>query len=284
MNTTARGWARMGLSLVAAGVAALMVASPAFAAKGGEPGAPSGETLGNNLSIPAIFVGDMTAAPALRIPCAEAAAAVAPTGPQSTVYPGYYLQKTEAIWSATCSTATGDVHVLADWGDNLTNDEVGVKAGKTIRVEMALMDNSGTSTTGYSVVKLEPEMLDRLSPYGTLGNPEAMTARAWDSGARLEIKTADGVTIYEAAATAEINSTGGVVYGYNWGQKGAFPPPGDYVITFTVSGGTTFDGTIDTTDRADASGQTATLAVTLLPKSGGAGNSGNSGNHGNPNK
>jgi len=281
MNTTARGWARVGFSLIAAGLAAMMVASPAFAAKGGTPGAPSGETLGNNLSVPAIFVGDTTYAPALRIPCADAATAVAPTGPQSTVYPGYYLQKTEAVWSATCTTAETGVHVLADWGDNLTNDEVGVKAGKTIRVEMALMDDSGSTSTGYSVVKLEPEMLDRLSPYGTLGAPEAMTARAWDTGARLQITTAEGVTIYEAAATAEINSTGGVVYGYNWGQKGSFPPPGDYVITFTVSDGTTFDGTVDTTDRADNTAHTATLEVTLLPKSGGGGNSGS---HGNPNK
>lgn len=283
MNTTARGLTRVAFSLLAAGLAATMVASPAFAAKGGTPGAPEkpGETSGNNLSVPAIFVPDTIGAPALRLPCAEEP--VAPgwdDSPTSVVYPGYWLQKTSATWSASCETAT-TASVVADWGDNLTNEEVGIKAGKTIRVEMGLLGPTAAPDDGFAVDKLDPDLLDRLSNYGTKGDPLAAgtATRIWDAGAHLTITHADGTPVYDGPATAEINSMGAVVYGYNWGQKGAPPAAGDYVIIFTVSNGTTITG-VDDGDYPHTE-HTATLYLELLPKSGGGGNNGN---HGNPNK
>ncbi|HET8977170.1 MAG TPA: hypothetical protein VFN87_03370, partial [Solirubrobacteraceae bacterium] len=80
------------LILVATLVAMLGVTASAMAAGGppagrgggggGGTGGGSTETLGNNLSVPAVFVPSTTAtgAPALRLGCGPA---VAPSGPQS---------------------------------------------------------------------------------------------------------------------------------------------------------------------------------------------------------
>ena len=73
------------IGAITVAVAGLTVSAPAFAA-----GADGETTLGNNLSVPAVFVPDVTAlgAPVLRVPCG---AAVVPSGPESTQYPGYWL-------------------------------------------------------------------------------------------------------------------------------------------------------------------------------------------------
>lgn len=130
--------------------------------------------------------------------------------------------------------ATHTVEVTADWGDNLTSAPL--KAGTPIRTEMGLIatllnDAALPDMTGYTVYKLTDE-LDRLATYGTTDDqvtpyPEV---RAWDAGARLKIERSDGFVVYDGPFTAEINSTGRVVYGYNW-QK---PLAGTYTITFTA--------------------------------------------------
>ncbi|TDW31427.1 hypothetical protein [Cryobacterium psychrophilum] len=52
------------------------------------------------LSAPAYFVGGYSGTPALRVPICGALNPA--TGPTSTICPGYHLQKTEAMWQATC--------------------------------------------------------------------------------------------------------------------------------------------------------------------------------------
>jgi hypothetical protein len=168
--------------------------------------------------------------------------------PSSTEFEGYWLQKTEATWSATCTTA-GTANVIADWGDNLTSRPT-QPAGQPIRVEMSLLDLTTTGMTGYAITNLTPDLADRLATYGTRGAPDdlyltgepgAPSVRVFDAGATLTIeKIVDEVptlVVFDGPMTAEINSTGAVVYGFNWGTKGKAnaPAPGTYRLTFTTN-------------------------------------------------
>lgn len=176
----------------------------------------------------------------------------------------YYLQKTDATWTADCieDDSSDSVEVIAKWGDNLVGDGQ-LRAKKPIRVEVNLTENNGTSDhNGYKVWKLDPNELDRNSRYGTRGgdtlnasvsdldnffppsNPATQPYRVYDQGATLKIErctssacsTVDPTPIYNAFMPAEINSTGAVVYGYNWGTstKGVSTAPeaGTYKLTF----------------------------------------------------
>lgn len=226
-------------------VVGTMIVTTALLVTGGLAAAaePGEETLGNNLSVPAVFVPGTGGAPTLRLGCPPGP--IAPDGPQSATFPGYWLQKTAATWSAACATR-GSASVVADWGDNLTRSTT-LKAGMPIRVEVGLLTT--TDLTGFVITNLTPDQLDRLATYGTDGSilgASALGTRVWDSDAWLRIQK-DGVTIHEARMTAEINSMGAVVYGYNWGIKGRSntPATGDYVLTFTVSGATSITGLTD---------------------------------------
>jgi hypothetical protein len=242
-------------------------AGPATAAGGPPPGHGGGgeETLGNNLSVPAIFVPSTAGAPTLRTPCPTDA--VAASGPTAT-YDGiaYYLQQTEAIWSAECTTASA-ASVQAKWGDNLLNGRA-LKTGSPIRVEMALL--SDVTATGYTVLKLTDE-LDRYATYGTDGVQVELGARVWDAAAHLRIVSATGVVVYDGPITAEINATGSVVYGYNWGiKKSTTTASGTYTLTFSVSDATTI--TAAPAGEAGVTGFTAHSAwVTVVVGGGGGG-------------
>ena len=121
--------------------------------------------------------------------------------------------------------------VVAAWRDNLTGDAK-LKVGSPIRVEMGL-DAGTQGMAGYTVEKLEPDELDRVSPYGMLSDltvskkdpyPET---RVWDQTAHLTITSSTGDVVVDEPATAEINATGRVVYGYNL----RVPAAGTYSIT-----------------------------------------------------
>jgi len=66
----------------------------------------------------------------------------------------------------------------------------------------------------------------------------------YDNGAKLKIEQCENVScqviiktiLPDAAATAELNSLGNIVYGYNWGTKGKTnaPAAGIYKLTFTA--------------------------------------------------
>ncbi len=236
---------------------------------GGGGGGEEETILGNNLSVPTIFVAGSTA-PTTRIPCPSLAISPGTDGKTpSTEYPGYWLQKTDATWTAECTT-TESANVTADWGDNLTGEH-GVTGNHTIRVEVGLLDMEAIMT-GYTVENLTPSLDDRNSTYGTLGDPQAVFttgadifAKVWDPGATLKIEKMNGPTpastIYDGPMSSEINSTGSVVYGYNWGNKGSPPGTGIFRLTFTTSPATLITGVADTS--AEFTEHSSSLLVNL---------------------
>ncbi|WNM25185.1 hypothetical protein [Demequina capsici] len=272
---------KRAVPIAGAVLVAAMLATPAAA-----KGRPTAEDFGNNLSQPSMYVlGEgVTAipstAPQPRVACDGAPHAPGTDGVPATT-DGYWLQKTAATWGGTCVTAS-QATVRVDWGDNLMGDTA-LKAGKVIRVEVGLeaLTTSGGDLTpaeaiGYTIVNLSEEGVpDRLAVYGTadtVGSPSPVMV--WDHDADLTIATrADDGSVsdsFTTVATAEVNSTGKIVYGFNWGQKGDFPPAGDYVITFTVSDDTTIASVVgwdpDTMERHDHS---VSLDITLSASAGG---------------
>jgi hypothetical protein len=288
MKTSRQFRSRLITAAVVIGLTSL--SANTIAAKGGKPG---GETLGNNLSVPAKFVPNTTGAPTLRIPCGTYAEPGGDGVSPSTVYDGYWLQKTAATWSADCLTAP-TAEVIADWGDNLTNSEASLAAGRPIRVEVSLLDLSETTLKGFKITNLTPELADRLATYGTrnastdgytTNNPSVPAARVWDAGAKLNIQklNSDGsvqATIFDGPMTAEINSGGSVVYGYNWGTKGKTNSPavGTYKLTFSTSVATTIIGVADLTGNIPVFDDNSTSVTITLSGSTGGGGSGGAGN------
>jgi len=256
---------------VATALAGMLVYSvDAFAAKGGIPGPPGGETLAQSLSVPTIMVGT----PAGGLYCGNETFAptelVPPPGPsgldplyyevplQTDVY--WWVQKVHT-WQAQCLTANS-AEVFGAWGDNLEGDAK-LKAGSPIRVEIVLnntevfdLDVLPETLQGYNVIKLEPDKLDRESAYGhpavddpdngdavpidfpqlTTGTGET-AVQGWlvhDALMTFSVLNKDtGVYAVDPGTfpTAEINATGKVVYGYNL----RLGEPGHYRIQFTSS-------------------------------------------------
>jgi hypothetical protein len=173
---------------------------------------------------------------------------VEPSGDPSTGYPldpsVYYFVQGENAWQAQCFNAV-TTRATAAWGDNLTG-AAKLTTGHQIRVELGLFNVASwrPSMDGYVVVKLNPEALDRVSAYGTLatdngGSGYVATAttftaaeqRVYDGEAVFSIRYLGDrsmVVPFGTPASAEINATGNVVYGYN--LKAA--QPGKYAIRF----------------------------------------------------
>ena len=234
----------------------------AGAAAGGGGSSGGEETTANNLSVPTVFVPNPGS---FTVTCGDGVPSdlVHATGDPTTGYPldttaYYYVQGTNT-WQAQCETAAaGTVSATAAWGDNLTGSAK-ISASKPIRVEVALSDTAATTMGGFTVQKLEPGALDRNSAYGTLATksgdgyvdnpltPFTSTA-VYDAGATLTIynKSTPGFPIVDGPASAEINATGNIVYGYNL----TVPADGYYVLEFdspnvTLTGadaGTVIDG------------------------------------------
>lgn len=228
-------------------LAMTLSAAPAFArgpggGSGGGGGGGGGETtVANNLSVPAVFIGSAgfgLTNPDLQMPTGDPSTgwAVDPTG-------YYYVQGTNK-WQAQYTVMNSDT-ATAKWGDNLLGGSASLKAGHPIRVEMGLTSDDVTTMTGFTVIKLQPSLADRLSKYGTkatadptsstgwAGTPVAnMSARVWVDGATLTISGPSGTTT--VAMPGEINATGAVVFGYNWRPS----EPGVYTLTFKVPAGT----------------------------------------------
>ena len=132
--------------------------------------------------------------------------------------------------------AGGVLQATAAWGDNLAGDAK-LKVGSPIRVEIVLTEDSLSTQEGYTVVKLDPAALDRDSPYGTLATddgtglsatPDVSAPLVYDSEASLTSR-AQTLRAGEDPASAEVNATGKVVYGYNL----RVPATGDYTISYT---------------------------------------------------
>lgn len=205
------------------------------------------ETLSNNVSRPTIV---FTGGGLTNVTCAAEAWSplVAPTEPPEvqdnfsydpTV--SWFVQGVHK-WQAPCmSTSTTPLPVTGAWGDNLTGDAK-LKVGSPIRVELVLSyDTLTADQPGYDVLKLQPDLLDRESKYGTMAytddSGETYYAKTinfipgvYDHAGRLRIEQVGGTWVYDQATGAEINAKGIVVYGYNL----RVPTAGDYLITYTL--------------------------------------------------
>ena len=254
----------------------LGLSQAANAAKG-TPGPPEGkgeDTTPNSLSVPVINV-DAASAPfacastALVLPSGETLtfpddfdpAITTPTEEGFLPPAGeYYVQGVNA-WQAECGATTTALNVTADWGDNLGGDAK-TSVGSPVRVEVGLMVDTATHTEyatmqGFEVVKLTEE-LDRYATYGTLGDPEVLgEVRAYDDGARLRIYFGDTLLSDEVFG-AELNSTGRIVYGYNWTPAGV----GQYTLEF-------YAPSVNITNATD--GHSVTVDVMVDPATGGGG-------------
>jgi hypothetical protein len=238
-------------ALIAAMAMALACTNPDVVGpnmKYGPPGGTGGGTGGgggggghepggtNNLSVPTIMIGGSFTG----VTCTSGDDLVYPSGTPLSDYelPGSYFVQGVHTWQADCSTASSAT-ATAEWGDNLAGDAK-LKAGSPIRVELGLFDDTGIQMNGFTVIKLEPSELDRVSAYGTLatGTPpvataEFLPARVFDAAVTFSVQnvgTGEYVVPLGTNPTAEINATGKVVYGYNL-RVGT---PGDYLITFVI--------------------------------------------------
>lgn len=279
-------WRGVGLFAGTVALTATSIAGAYSAPGGGGPPHPPGEEgdeAGNNLSVPALFVPDTSGSPFTGT-CTTSDDSADPVPPMGVDLNGdgvyddhlsYYVQGV-TTWQADCAPAAADtLTVGAEWGDNLTNAPL--RAGTPIRTEIGfLADAAKFPMPGYVVEKLDPALLDRESHYGTLGNEvEAFNeVRVWDSGVTLDIRSTDGLTVVanNIPFVAEVNSTGRIVYGFNW-QK---PVAGQYVITVhtpTIAMGTADAGTLSDTN-ADGKFDTVKLTVNVGNKGGGGGGGG----------
>ncbi len=238
----------------------------AAAIVGPQTGLAQETTVANNLSIPTIFVPSVGVG---SMACTAADDTVLPDPAQvSSTYPGYWVQG-EATWQADCDVAADNtMTATAAWGDNLAGS-ASLKVGSPARVELALLaDPTAYSMTGFTVVKLQPELEDRDSAYGTAdgsGVTPFSEVGVWDAGVTLNIT---GPATESVAFTAELNATGRVVYGYNWRPAVA----GTYTLTATVP-------TVEVTgtDLGTFAAHTATIAVVVADSSGGGGGGGGGG-------
>lgn len=150
-------------------ITAVLLGTATFSGNAFAKGKPGGETAAQNLSVPVILVG-----PLGTLVCGESVVApsalVPPTGTPLTGYevPGYYWVQKVHTWQAQCFNAIA-ASVFGNWGDNLAGD-ARLKVGSPIRVELVLTNMgiyaSPQTLQGYTVIKLEPSKLDRLSAYG----------------------------------------------------------------------------------------------------------------------
>jgi len=253
---------------------------------GGNPGGnPGGETAAQNLSVPVILVGLLG-----TLQCGESdalpSALVPPTGIPLTGYevPGYYWVQKVHTWQAQCFKAD-EAKAFGAWGDNLSGD-ARLKVGSPIRVELVLTNMTDYSVTlpngleGYTVIKLEPSKLDRLSAYGHQATGDAVSG--WGStpatfkqaewlvhnqGISFSVLNTD-TNVYAVppgtSPTAEINATGKVVYGYNL----RVATEGNYRIQFTSTPTVTFTG-VDAGGLIDANN--VYIDIVVSPGGGGGG-------------
>lgn len=207
----------------------------------------------NNLSVPTLYVGSVgVGTPA----CTAANDLAVPTGAKGVDtnndgiaddHLDYWVQGL-AAWQADCEVASVGQLVTPKWGDNLTGAPL--KVGTPVRIELGLMGTATSTldTHTFNVVKLDADVEDRLSHYGTQGDyltvPEV---RVWAGDATYTIVSSSGTTVVpEQEMSAEINATGRVVYG----EQYTFDTGGTYVVTFessSVNFGTTAAPDHDTT-------------------------------------
>jgi len=264
------------LTLAAGGAAFGKGGPPTDPGGGGGGGGPGEETFPNNVSVPAYMIGAAAGGAAGCGADGTFAGLLAPTGTPETGFPidasAYYWVQGVHKWQADCTivkkVADGgsSQSVFGEWGDNLTGDAK-LKSGSPIRVELTLRGGLVSGAEGYTIVKLEPATLDRLSAYGTLATSDGAggyTATAeeidtvvYDPDAKYSVWSVGTQTyvVPEEAIAPEINATGKIVYGDNL----RVPSAGMYVIKFTMPN-VTFTG-CDVPDTCSSTEASLTINV-----------------------
>jgi hypothetical protein len=257
----------------------------AFAAPALGKGKPTTEST-NNLSVPTIMLagGSFTG---VTVGVGTPSLLAPPTGTPLAGYPisplDYYYVQGLNKWQGQAYSTTSALNATAAWGDNLSGDAK-LKTNSPIRVELGLFHTLDAATDpvgsmeGYTVVKLDPAALDRESAYGTLATSDGAggffatpttftTVRVFDNAVTFSIQNvASGVYVVppNSKASAEINATGNVVYGYNLRVSVA----GDYLITYTTPS-VTVTGSDAGTIADD--GKSISLLITIAGGGGGGG-------------
>jgi hypothetical protein len=273
--------ARRGRSFLAIACSAALIVAMSFNIASAKKGGGE-ETSTNNLSVPTIMIGGGFTGVTCGVE-PTASALVPPTGVPLSGYSidplaSYYVQGVHK-WQAQCYTAAAATGT-AEWGDNLSGDAK-LKVGSPIRVELGLFDGTGVTMDGYTIVKLEPEKLDRESAYGTLATSDGLggffatpttfsRVRIFDGATTFSIQNvATGAYVVQPGSnpTAEINAGGAVVYGYNLRVTAA----GQYVITFSIPS-VTITGVDAGSFVSDPLGpDTVTLVINVIAGGGGGG-------------
>lgn len=270
-------------SMAVASLALTLVLAMALPMGALAKGKPTTEAT-NNLSVPTIMLagGGFTGvacgveAPSALVPPTGTPSWITTTDPDAN----YYVQGVHK-WQTQCYSSTAvDLPVTAGWGDNLSGDAK-LKVGSPIRVELGLFRDLDSldpvaSMDGYTVVKLDIAALDRESAYGTLateGEPGVFAAtpttfthvRVFDKAVTLTItNVATSAVVFSGPATAEINATGNVVYGYNLRVSTA----GQYLIAYTVP-----TALVTGADAGDFTAHSVSLVITVTAGGGGGGKS-----------
>lgn len=273
--------ARRGRSFLAIACSVALIVAMSFNIASAKKGGGE-ETTSNNLSVPTIMIGGGFTGVTCGVEPTPSAL-VPPTGIPLSGYSidplaSYYVQGVHK-WQAQCYTATAATGT-AEWGDNMSGDAK-LKVGSPIRVELGMFDGTGVTMDGYTVVKLEPEKLDRESAYGTLATsdgaggffaiPTAFSrVRVFDGATTFSIQNvATGAYVVQPGTnpTAEINAGGAVVYGYNLRVTAA----GQYAITFSIPS-VTITGVDAGSFVSDPLGpDTVTLVINVIAGGGGGG-------------
>lgn len=244
------------------------------------PGGGGGETedFGNNLSWPLVFaegigitgspvatdpgvrpaVGTDAHTELLTIPVTNPAAEFFFTGNVADVLT-YFLQGTANAWRAQIVDGTSQpkYDASAYWGDNIAGGSASLKAGRPIRVEMALSTTDGVTLLGYNM----PYVVNPSSPdeiQGTDGTTNALVPLIYSAGPTLTIEQLSGpggtviATVSSALFSSEVNVGGRAIYGAQFRPSVA----GTYRLTFALATGAnvrlieTNAGTVGTTQAA----------------------------------
>ena len=159
-----------------------------------------------------------------------------PTGVPQTGFPveGYYYVQGVHSWHAGCLEGEPSATVAAAWGDNLAGDVD--DEGRQPDPRRDGLEADVQQLTGFTVVKLQPDELDRLSAYGTKAivtvDPDTQLTtyasdpvlfaetRVWAAGAHLKIYSEGHpeAAIVDGTASAEstppVGSCMGTTCGY----------------------------------------------------------------------
>lgn len=241
----------------------------------GAPASQGAETTGTkNLSTPVILVDQDTMSAGFN----PVTVPGAPTGTADYVKDGQNYYTGVAVAGADADTWGASwvfenarpVSADVKWGDNLLSHTFSGNENQPIRVEVNLFATATTTATygtmlGYTTVSLQGTQQDEV--FGTLGIAEPLTAMVFTPKATISILQYDPATRWYSKVVApdtvisgEVNGSGKVIYGFNWGTSSGLLQPGvgNYRLIFKVAKESlvTLDKAVVAADSTEGTGNT----------------------------